>query len=40
VSQELRGGRSLGRVRIEIAIAGSGQVLGSSVRGGCGVFQR
>jgi serine/threonine-protein kinase len=40
VSQELRGGRSLGRVRIEIAIAGSGQVLGSSVSGGSGEFQR
>lgn len=40
VSQELRGGQSLGRVRIDIAIAGSGQVLGSSVRGGSPEFQR
>ncbi len=40
VSSELRGGRSLGRVRIDIAIAGSGQVIGSSVRAGSPEFQR
>jgi hypothetical protein len=40
VSNELRGGRSLGRVRIDIAIAGSGQVMGSSVRAGSPEFQR
>ncbi|GAB4201311.1 MAG: hypothetical protein OHK0013_13140 [Sandaracinaceae bacterium] len=40
VSSELRSGRSLGRVRIDIAIAGSGQVLGSSVRAGSAEFQR
>lgn len=40
VSSELRGGRSLGRVRIDIAIAGSGQVMGSSVRAGSPEFQR
>ena len=40
VSGEMRGGRSLGRVRIDMAIAGSGQVLGSSVRAGSSEFQR
>jgi hypothetical protein len=40
VSSELRSGRSLGRVRIDIAIAGSGQVMGSSVRAGSPEFQR
>lgn len=40
VSAELRSGRSPGRVRIDIAIAGSGQVLGSSVRAGSPEFQR
>jgi hypothetical protein len=40
VSAELRAGRSLGRVRIDMAIAGSGQVLGSSVRAGSNEFQR
>ena len=40
VSQELRGGASLGRVRIDMAIAGSGQVIGSSVRAGSPEFQR
>jgi serine/threonine-protein kinase len=40
VSSELRGGRSLGRVRIDMAIAGSGQVIGSSVRAGSPEFQR
>lgn len=40
VSQELRGGRSLGRVRIDMAIAGTGQVIGSSVRAGSPEFQR
>lgn len=40
VSSELRGGRSPGRVRIDIAIAGSGQVMGSSVRAGSPEFQR
>lgn len=40
VSNELRSGRSLGRVRIDIAIAGSGQVQGSSVRAGSPEFQR
>ena len=39
VSEELRRGRSPGRVRIDIAIAGSGQVLGSSVRAGSPAFQ-
>jgi len=40
VSEELRGGHSLGRVRIDMAIAGSGRVLGSSVRAGTADFQR
>ncbi len=40
VSSELRSGRSLGRVRIDVAIAGSGRVLGSSVRSGSSEFQR
>ncbi|UJR79803.1 protein kinase domain-containing protein [Sandaracinus amylolyticus] len=40
VGEELRGGRSLGRVRIDMAIAGSGAVLGSSVRAGSPEFQR
>jgi hypothetical protein len=40
VSSELRSGRSVGRVRIDIAIAGSGQVMGSSVRAGSPEFQR
>lgn len=40
VSEELRGGRTLGRVRVDLAIAGSGQVLGSSVRAGSPEFQR
>lgn len=40
VGQELRTGRAPGRVRIDIAIAGSGQVLGSSVRAGSADFQR
>ena len=39
VSEELRRGHSPGRVRIDIAIAGSGQVLGSSVRAGSPAFQ-
>jgi serine/threonine-protein kinase len=40
VSEELRSGRTLGRVRVDLAIAGSGQVLGSSVRAGSPEFQR
>lgn len=40
VSSELRSGSRLGRVRIDIAIAGSGQVMGSSVRAGSPAFQR
>ncbi len=40
VSSELRSGRSVGRVRIDMAIAGSGQVMGSSVRAGSPEFQR
>lgn len=40
VSAELRGGRSLGRVRIDMAIGGSGAVMGSSVRAGSPEFQR
>lgn len=40
VSEELRGGRTLGRVRVDLAIAGTGQVLGSSVRAGSPEFQR
>lgn len=40
VSNELRSGRSVGRVRIDLAIAGSGRVLGSSVRAGSSEFQR
>jgi serine/threonine-protein kinase len=40
VTQELRSGRSLGRVRIDMAIAGSGHVLGASVRAGSRDFQR
>lgn len=40
VSSELRGGHSVGRVRIDLAIAGSGSVIGSSVRAGTPEFQR
>lgn len=40
VSTELRGGRTLGRVRIDMAIAGNGSVIGSSVRAGSPEFQR
>lgn len=41
VSSELRStGRSPGRVRIDMAIAGSGSVIGSSVRAGSPEFQR
>ncbi len=39
VGTELRSGGSLGRVRIDLAIAGSGSVLGSSVRAGSPAFQ-
>ncbi|MFW6067423.1 MAG: protein kinase domain-containing protein, partial [Myxococcota bacterium] len=39
VSQELRGGGSLGKVQIDLAIAGSGKVLGASVRPGSSSFQ-
>lgn len=40
VSAELRNGGSLSRVRLDIAIAGSGSVLGTSVRAGSPEFQR
>lgn len=40
VSSELRGGRTVGRVRIDMAIAGNGSVIGSSVRAGSPEFQR
>jgi hypothetical protein len=39
VSQELRSGGNLGTVQIDLAIAGSGQVLGASVRQGSPAFQ-
>jgi hypothetical protein len=39
VGAELRSGGSLGRVRIDLAIAGNGSVLGSSVHVGSGTFQ-
>jgi eukaryotic-like serine/threonine-protein kinase len=39
VSQELRSGGQLGKVQIDLAIAGSGQVLGASVRPGSPTFQ-
>lgn len=39
VSKELRSGGNLGNVRIQIAIAGSGQVLGSSTSAGSKEFQ-
>ncbi|MCS6856952.1 MAG: hypothetical protein NZM37_04495 [Sandaracinaceae bacterium] len=40
VSSELRSGHELGKVRIDLAIAGSGEVLGASVRAGSPEFQR
>lgn len=40
VSDELRRGRTLGRVRVDLAIAGTGQVIGSSVRAGSPEFQQ
>lgn len=40
VGAAIRGGSRPGRVRVDLAIAGSGQVLGSSVRAGNGEFQR
>jgi eukaryotic-like serine/threonine-protein kinase len=39
VSQELRSGGQLGKVQIDLAIAGSGQVLGASARTGSASFQ-
>jgi hypothetical protein len=39
VGQELRGGGHVGTVRIDLAIAGSGKVMGASVSGGSGGFQ-
>jgi hypothetical protein len=39
VSQELRGGGHLGNVQIDLAIVGSGQVLGASVNTGSGSFK-
>lgn len=39
VGQELRSGGHIGSVQIDLAIAGSGQVLGASVHGGSGAFQ-
>lgn len=39
VGQELRRGGKLGQVQIDLAIAGSGQVLGASVRQGSTAFQ-
>ena len=39
VSQELRSGGSLGQVQIDLAIAGSGQVLGASTRQGSAQFK-
>ena len=40
VSQELRRGGKLGTVRIDLAIAGSGSVMGASVNAGSGAFKR
>jgi hypothetical protein len=39
VGQELRSGGRLGRVQLDIAIVGSGQVLGASVSAGSGAFK-
>ncbi len=39
VSEEIRRGGKLGNVKIDIAIAGSGSVLGTSVNAGSGAFQ-
>ena len=39
VGQELRSGGRLGRVQLDIAIVGSGQVLGASVSAGSGSFK-
>ncbi len=39
VSAEIRRGGQLGMVEVDLAIAGSGQVLGASVRSGSGEFQ-
>lgn len=40
VGQELRGGGQLGTVRIDIAIMGSGQVMGASVNAGSPAFKQ
>ena len=40
VGQELRGGGRLSMVRIDLAIAGSGTVMGASVNAGSPAFQR
>lgn len=40
VANEVRGGHSPGRVRIDMAIAGNGSVIGSTVRAGSPEFQR
>ena len=40
VSQELRAGRRLGNVQIDLAIMGSGRVAGASVSSGSGEFKR
>jgi serine/threonine protein kinase len=40
VTKELRGGGSIGKVQIDLAIAGSGKVLGASVRQGSASFKK
>lgn len=40
VTQERRGGHTLGKVRIDLAIAGTGAVMGASIRTGSDTFQR
>jgi hypothetical protein len=40
VSQELRGGRHLGTVRIDLAILGSGRVMGASINTGSPGFKK